>query len=111
MSFYRLLAVARRGNSDRGLAGTTLEIPDRPAMQAVSRRFGQIDARAATIDALQFDRQFDFEVADGRAVGRQTSRIDKGPADYRLSGRHSAGHSGTIAVPILPIMLLDGEKR
>jgi hypothetical protein len=55
--------------------------------------------------------QFDFEVAGGRSVGRQTSRIDKGPADYRLSGRHSAGHSGRIAVPILPIMLLDGEKR
>jgi hypothetical protein len=56
-------------------------------------------------------QQFDFEVADGRAVGGQTSRIDKGPANYRLSGRHSAGRGGTIAEHILSITLLDGEKR
>jgi hypothetical protein len=56
-------------------------------------------------------KQFDFEVADGGAVGGQTSRIDKGPAIYRLSGRHHAGHSGTIAEHILSITRLDGEKR
>jgi hypothetical protein len=56
-------------------------------------------------------RQFNFEVADGRAPAGQTSRIDKGPAIYRLSGRHPAGHSGTIAEHILSIMWLDGEKR
>jgi hypothetical protein len=45
-----------------------------------------------------------------RSAG-QTSRIDKGPANYRLSGRHSAAHGGTIAEHILSMTLLDGGKR
>jgi hypothetical protein len=56
-------------------------------------------------------QQFDFEVASGGAVGRQTSRIDKGPAIYRLSGRHHPGHSGTIGEHILSVTGLDGGKR
>jgi hypothetical protein len=56
-------------------------------------------------------RQFDFEVAGAAAISGQTSRIDKGPANYRLPGRHPTGHGATIAEHILSITLLDGEER
>jgi hypothetical protein len=56
-------------------------------------------------------RRFYFEVADAAAISGQTSRMDKGPANYRLPGRHHTGHSATIAEHNLSITLLDGEER